>query len=77
MSKTHFDPYCDAEAPDLTPCGVTPSGEGYVFTENWPEVTCARCIAQREKLDVMVASTEACIIEQMGAFVDAREGGDE
>lgn len=78
MSKAHFDPYCDAEdgAPDLTLCGVPPSGDGYFFTGSWAAVTCKRCIARREKLDAMVESTEADIIDQMGAFVDAQEAGD-
>jgi hypothetical protein len=78
MSKRHFDPYIDEEdgAPDRTMCGVIPPGYEYFFTGHWSEVTCARCITQREKLEAMVASTEACIIEQMGAFVDAQEAGD-
>ena len=79
MSKTHFDPYFNDEfhdAPEKTSCGTVGFWDGdcdenrYQTTSVWDNVTCKKCLKQKNKLQKDFEYDEAQIVKQMGEFVD-------
>jgi len=73
--KTHFDPYTDDEGGwiEQAMCGALTSEYYYYTTTNWNDVTCKRCLKQKEKIMNEVSKIEATIIKQMGEFVQFNE----
>lgn len=68
---THFDPYIDTEdgPPEVAPCG-TRLGEKASLDWRWKNITCKRCLKQRDRLDKSFQETEKYIIEQMGDMAE-------
>lgn len=67
--KIHFDPYYDDCYDGPTPCGVQPK-EGYESSSNWKNVTCKRCLNQKERLQTSFKNTEKETVRQMGEMAD-------
>jgi hypothetical protein len=76
MGVVHYDPYIDADdTPERTPCGTIGIWEGnsindtYENTSSWKEVTCKRCLNQKEKLIEWSDGIEKSILSDMAQMV--------
>ncbi len=68
--KTHFDPYTEPdESPDEKAWCGTILGDECDVTGNWKEVTCKRCLKNKEKFQSFFEETEKHIVAQMGDMV--------
>lgn len=75
--KTHFDPYVEESCfTEYATCGIVTSDKGYNTTTNWDEVTCKRCIRQKENIIKFIKETEDAIVKQMDDFVEFQEKQD-
>lgn len=68
MAKTHYYPYSDDEC-EYGACGTYLSEYSGV-TMNWPNVTCKKCVKQRENIEKSLAFDEEQILKQMAGMVD-------
>ena len=66
MSKVHYDPYCEEEAPDIAECGTRVGSDEFLHTANWKLVTCKRCINKKDKIEAAYNKSEEDIVNQMG-----------
>lgn len=68
--KIHWDRYADPEEDqDKAPCGTVIGGD-YKWSRKWEEVTCQRCLKNREKLQEVYEREEAEIVKQMGEMAE-------
>ena len=71
--KVHFDPYLCGEhneSADRYPCGTRVWFE-YNATGDWDEVTCKKCLSQRECLQKWYEKTEEAINNYYHSMVKA------
>ena len=65
MSKVHYDPYCDGEAPDIAECGTRVGQEEFLHTGNWNLVTCKRCLNKKSKIEMAYDAQESEIVSDL------------
>jgi len=79
--KMHFDPYGHYDYDDVEtyPCGTRVGWwhGWYNTTAVWSEVTCKRCLRQREKLQAWYDKTESAIYGGIACFIDDMTRGQE
>ena len=70
MGNVHFGFESDLEEnfSEKADCG-TPVGESSEFSHQWSNVTCKRCLKNREKIESALKLQEENIVEHMGGMV--------
>lgn len=66
--KTHFCPY-PSKYVNYPACG-TEETENTVTSTSWDDVTCLKCLKNKEDINNAVAGIEESIVKEMGDFVD-------